>query len=535
MRSISSSGLTFRLPDGRPLFQQLSFDFGVERTGLVGANGIGKSVLLRVLMGELAPGSGTVTVDGSVARLPQDLAPFRSGTVAAALGLRAEWEAWRRVLAGAGDERDLDLLADHWDLEERMLRLLAGAGLPWLRPGDSCSALSGGELLRLVLAGMAAREPDFLLLDEPTNHLDGPSRAALYALVDEWKSGLVVVSHDRELLRRMDRMAELSALGLRFYGGGFDAYRARKEDEVAAARDAAHAAAVQLRKDGEVRRRALERQQKRAARGAKRAPGSGTPRILLGMMKRGAERSTARLARVHAERVDESEQKLAAVRARVPVEERIRVELDATAVPSRKLLVEAQGVNFRLADGALLWREPVDLALRGPVRLAIRGTNGAGKSVLAGMILGSITPATGTIALHVERVAYLDQRVALLDDGRSVLENLRAFAPAGTPEHDLRTRLRHLGFTRNVVDAPASGLSGGERMRAGLACLLTAEAEPRLLVLDEPTNNLDFASLEAVEGAVRAFRGALVVISHDEDFLANIGIEESLTVVRGRG
>lgn len=563
MRFLSLSGLNFRLPDGRPLLHDLTFDFGVERTGLFGANGIGKSLLLRILAGLVAPSAGSVTSDGAprsgsigrpvgssgggiahlphgithlpqgIAYLPQDLAPFRAGTIVAALGLAAEWSAWQRVSAGTGRDADFELLVGAWDIEDRVLRILAMAELPLRAPDDSCATLSGGELLRLVLAGLIAREPDFLLLDEPTNHLDAPSRASIYAMIEGWTMGLIVVSHDRALLRRMDRIAELSALGLRAYGGNFDAYREQKEEEAHAARAAAHSAAVQLRKDRGERRDALERQQKRAVRGAKQASCLGLPRVMLGKMKRGAEQSSARLAGVHGDRVEASAERLAEAKARVEASETIQVDLEATAIPSRKLLVEAHGLNFRLDNGELLWDAPLDLTLRGAARLAIRGANGAGKSLLAGMLVGRVEPSSGNVRLLAERVAWLDQRVALLDDTRSVLENARSFAPEGTPEHDIRGRLHHFGFHRDVVNSPASSLSGGERMRAGLACILSADAAPQLLVLDEPTNNLDFSSLQAVEDAIGGFEGALIVISHDEDFLENVGVEDSVALARG--
>lgn len=532
MHSLSAIGLGWSLPDGRPLFENLTFHFAAERIGLVGANGSGKTTLLRILTGGLVPRLGSFTVRGSLALVPQDVDIFRERTVAAALGVPELWSAWIRVRDGNAAPEDLEALQGHWDLEERCLAALARAGLSHLDPDGPCRSLSGGELLRVVCAGALLRQADFLILDEPTNHLDAASRDALAELVSDWKGGLLAVSHDRRLLRRMDRIAELSGSGLRLYGGGYDFYRKTRDGEDAAAAAAVAAAEAGLRKDRLERQRTLERQSKRSARGAKGARDLGLPKIVLGMMKRRAEESTARLGKVHAERLEESREALSLARNRVREETRILMDTAEARVPAGKILLKAEAVNHVFPCGSRLWRHPVDLEIRGPERVGLLGGNGSGKSLLLAMIQGRMRPSHGRVETGSTRLALLDQSVSFLEGSRSVLANLAAHADPALPEHELRIRLGRFHFPGPDALKPVSALSGGERVRAGLACLLASGREVELLLLDEPTNNLDFAGQDALESALEGYRGALLVVSHDGEFLDRIGLDRTLLLER---
>jgi ATPase subunit of ABC transporter with duplicated ATPase domains len=514
---LRGAGLGWNLPDGRPLFKDLNLHIVPGRTALVGPNGAGKSTLLRILGGIQPPHAGSVSAGGTVLLLPQDLAPFRQGPVAAALGLEAPWEAWTRVRQGRAGERDEDILAGHWDIEERITGILRAAGLPGLDPDRSCGTLSGGEMLRLAFAGLAAREPDFLLLDEPTNHLDAWARDAFLDQMAGWRKGLLIVSHDRALLRRTDRILDLSGNGLAAYGGGYDDYAGMRRTEEAAARADLAAAEERLARDRRERREALERQEKRSRRGARQAETANMPKLLLGARKRRAEGTASRLRDVHARRVEASEETLLEAKARIRESSALRIDLGSGPAPSRKLLFSAEGVNLALPQGGMLWE-----------RVALTGPNGSGKSAFIRMITGACPPSRGRLDLGTDRIRVLGQEQDILDPARTVLENVRAFARPGLAEHDLRIRLGRFRFEGDAVFRPAGVLSGGERMRASLACLLAGDDMPHLLILDEPTNNLDFDAREALESALSGFRGGLLAVSHDREFLEAIGTDREV-------
>jgi ATPase subunit of ABC transporter with duplicated ATPase domains len=529
---LRGAGLGWNLPDGRPLFKDLDLHVGPGRTSLVGANGVGKSTLLRILGGALPPHAGSVSAGGTVLLLPQDLAPLRGGSVASVLELEAPWAAWTRVCAGKAEQRDQDVLADHWDIEERIAEILRAAGLRGLDPDRPCATLSGGEMLRLAFAGLAARDPDFLLLDEPTNHLDAQARDAFLDQIAGWKKGLLVASHDRALLRKMDRILELSEKGLAAYGGGYDDFAAMRLTEERAARAGLEAAEARLARDRRGKREALERQERRSRRGARQAETANMPKILLGARKRRAEGTASRLRDVHSRRVEASEETLLEAKDRVRESATIRIDLGSGPAPARKLLFAAEGVNLALPQGGMLWEEDLDLLMRGEERVALTGPNGSGKSTLIRMITGACPPSRGRVSLGTDRIRVLGQELDFLDPVLTVLDNVRAFARAGLAEHDLRIRLGRFRFEGDAAFKPAGALSGGERMRAALACLLAGDDMPQLLILDEPTNNLDFAAREALESSLSGFRGGLLAVSHDREFLEALGVDREARLER---
>ena len=284
---ITLSGLAYRTADGRELFSDLNLAFGPERTGLVGRNGVGKSTLLRVMLGELAPIEGAVSRTGRIGVLRQSLKPPPGAAVADLLGVAEALDRLARIERGAGGEDDL-ALAD-WTLEERMAGALADVGLAGLDPARPAASLSGGEATRAALAALLIQQPDLLLLDEPTNNLDIEARRLVAEVLGGWRGGAVVVSHDRGLLRRMDRIIELSGLGARVYGGGYDLYAERRAEERAAAAQALDNAERRLRQARRDIQQARERKDRGDAAGRRMTAGGGIPRIVVGAMKRRAE------------------------------------------------------------------------------------------------------------------------------------------------------------------------------------------------------------------------------------------------------
>lgn len=517
--------VSYRTPDGRTLFDNLTLAFGRERTGLVGRNGVGKTSLIRLLAGEAEPADGGVSCNGRLGVLRQAVQPPPGASVAEVLGLSLALARLSRIAAGAGSEADF-AEAD-WMLEERLAAAFAEVGLAGLDPSRAAASLSGGELTRAALAGLLAQAPDLLLLDEPTNNLDADGRALVAEVLGRWKGGAVVVSHDRELLRRMDRIVELSSLGARVYGGGYELYAERKaQEEAAAARELAEAQrkVERVARDSQV---AAERKARRDAAGKRSRAKGDAPKILLDAAAERAEVSGARGARLAERLKADAAQGLAEAEARVERLRRLAFELPASGLPEGRTVLAFEAVGFAYAGGPAVLRD-LDLRLVGPERVALTGGNGRGKTTLIRLAAGELEPTAGRIR-RGGRAALLDQQTAILGPDENLIEAYRRLNPAATP-NDAHAALARFLFRNRDAEKTVASLSGGERLRAALACTLAGEAPPQLLILDEPTNHLDLDSIAAVEAALRGYDGALLVASHDRDFLEAIGLEREIAL-----
>ncbi|MFG1699865.1 ABC-F family ATP-binding cassette domain-containing protein [Nonomuraea sp. NPDC049309] len=527
--SIVCSHLSFSWPDDTPVFADLSFSVGGGRTGLVAPNGAGKSTLLKLIAGELRPRGGSITVEGELGYLPQTLPLTGDLTVAEVLGIAPVIAALDAIEAGDTAEEHFTTIGNDWDIEERTRAQLDRLGLGGLAFDRRLETLSGGQIVSLGLAAQLLRRPDVLLLDEPTNNLDRAARRRLYDVLGDWTGCLLLVSHDRELLDRMDRIAELDRGEIRFYGGGFTAYEEAVRTEQEAAERSVRNAEQELKREKREMQQARERAERRAGNAARNLKSAGLARIVAGGLKRSAQESAGRAGQMHASRVGDAKAKLDEAERALRDDQRIVIELPDTRVPAGRTVFEGRGLLVR----DLFAQPGIDLSVRGPERIALTGPNGAGKSTLLRMISGDLAPGAGTTRRAEGRVAYLSQRLDLLDPGRTVAENLAASAP-GMAAADRMNLLARFLFRGQSAHRQAGVLSGGELLRATLACVLCAEPAPQLLLLDEPTNNLDLVSVRQLESALGAYEGAFIVVSHDERFLAEIKVERWLELSDGR-
>lgn len=522
MPSITISNLGWSTPDGRAVLSDLDLGFQNERTGIVGRNGVGKSTLLRLLTGQLLPSSGSLAIDGSIAMLRQTVQVAAHESIADLFGARDGLALLRKAEAG---EASVDEIGDaDWTLEARIDEALASTGLSV--PVDTPLAeLSGGQRTRAALAGAMFAAPDFLLLDEPTNNLDREGRGAVRDLLAGWRGGAIVVSHDRELLEEMDAIVELTGLGAARYGGGWSAYRARKDIEQAAV--AAELAGAEKRIDAAQRQAqaTTERQDRRDSRGRAKAARGDMPRILIGGLKRRAEETRAAGNRLAERQRAAAEDQLAAARAKVEVVDPLSVGLPSSGLPASRTAVALDDITAGYAAGRPVVRN-LSLAITGPERVAVTGPNGSGKSTLLALIAGTLAPWSGQVRVTVP-FALFDQRVGLLDPALSIAGNFLRLNP-GTTNNQCRAALARFRFRAGAADRIVGTLSGGQMLRAGLACVLGAPQPPQLLILDEPGNHLDIESLTAVETGLAAYDGALLVVSHDAAFLDAIGITRTI-------
>ena len=254
---------------------------------------------------------------------------------------------------------------------------------------------------------------------------------------------------------------------------------------------------------------------------------------MAGALKRAAQVSAGRANETHAARVSAVQARLDEASRAARQDDRIAIELPETAVPAGRTVFAGKHLQAEYGGRRVFAAGGLDLDIRGPERIALIGPNGAGKSTLLRLIHGDQQPISGTATRADGRVAYLSQRLELLDPARTVGESLATFAP-GLADADRMNLLARFLFRGARVQLPVGALSGGELLRATLACVLFAQPAPQLLLLDEPTNNLDLDSVAQLEGALSAYRGALLVTSHDERFLDAIGIHRWLRLSEGR-
>lgn len=498
---ITVQGVELRI-GARTLLNPTTFRVAAgDRIGLVGRNGAGKTTLTRTLAGESQPTAGTISTSGEVGYLPQDprtgdLAVLAMDRVLSARGLDQIAAAMRETegsMASADDETREAAMERYARLEARFTaaggyaaeseahRITANLGLDDRVLAQSIGTLSGGQRRRVELARILFSGADTLLLDEPTNHLDADSIAWLRDYLKVYPGGFIVISHDVELLRAtVNKVFHLDATRgeLDQYALGWDAY------------------VVQRETDEKRRRRERANAEKKAAAlmaQADKMRAKATKAVAAQNMARRAERMLAGLDEV---RVADKVAKL-----RFP-----------DPAPCGKTPLTAEGLSKSYGSQEVF--TGVDLAIDRGSRVVVLGLNGAGKTTLLRMLGGLLEPDTGTVVPgHGLKLGYYAQEHETLDLTRTVVENLRTAAPDLT-DTQVRSVLGSFLFSGEDADKPARVLSGGEKTRLALASLVVSSAN--VLLLDEPTNNLDPASREEILAALRAYTGAVVLVSHDE-------------------
>ncbi|HAJ52913.1 MAG TPA: ABC transporter [Corynebacterium variabile] len=510
--SVVLDDLTFTWPDGTPVLDHLTATFPAVRTGLTGANGTGKSTLLRILAGELSPTAGHLAIPGSVGYLPQRLTLDTDATVADLLGVRAVLDALARIEHGSTDPADFDAVGDDWDIGDRCLADHAAAGLHGIELSRRVGTLSGGQTVLDALVGLRRSLHDVVLLDEPTNNLDRHAREYLYDAVSahaSWTPTLIVVSHDIELLDLMEHTAELHTGSLTVFGGPYSAYREHLEHQQAAAEQALITAEQALKTEQRQQVEAQTTLARRLRYAKKDFATKRRPKAIMNNRKQEAEVSAGELRTAMARDVDSARAVVEEEAAAVRRDDHVRIDLPDPEVPAGKVIAEIPSPS-----GTAI--------LQGPERLAVTGDNGSGKTrLLEDLVHGRCG------RLFTDRVGYLPQRSDDLDEDATVLDEVRIAAPTTDPQR-IRAQLARFLFRKDEVDRSIGDLSGGGRFRVSLARLLPAEPANQLLILDEPTNNLDLATVDALVDALASYRGALIVVSHDEVLLDRLQVGSRL-------
>ncbi|HGA2240973.1 TPA: ABC-F family ATP-binding cassette domain-containing protein [Enterobacter roggenkampii] len=513
--------VTCQFPTGDTLFGPLNLTLEPSLCALVGLNGSGKTRLLRLLSGLDEPATGHIERFGSHAWVAQQHVISSQTTLAELLGYDAIFTARKRIDSGDYQPDDLALLDGYWDIVERLSEAFINATLPPFEPDKPAIELSGGERIRALLCGAFTAGADFLLLDEPTNHLDRQGRAWFYDQLSRYQGGVLVASHDRELLEQVPRILELSASGLRSYGGNYADYQAQRDAEQQAARAALEHAATERKRTRARMQKEHDDSQRRSAKTLRTVDTLNIASFERVKYKGAAKERIGTWKKQHSEQNEALNAAVNKARERVEDDNPVMFTLTGSQIPEGKqVLVLEDLVLPHVPVPPLNWR------MDGPMRVALKGPNGCGKSTLLKTLLGEVAPRSGSCKVSVS-CAYLDQHLSRLDLSQSVMTHLNL---SHTPleEGVLRTRLAQLQLGADKVMLPLAALSGGERLKAALACVLWRAEATQLLLLDEPTNHLDLASVQAIEAALAGFPGALLVVSHDEAFLSGLTLTHAL-------
>ncbi|MHC9083618.1 ATP-binding cassette domain-containing protein [Luteimonas sp. RIT-PG2_3] len=534
---LQARGLSAVLPNGRVLYDHIDLHLHEGPCALIGANGVGKSTLLRQLAGHGVPGEACVHVDGgqvdgltfwlaqSVGRLP--------GRLVDVLGFGARFDALQRLLDGRGDSDDAALVGDDWSLPARLRAALEAHGLAGMSLLADPAQLSGGQCQQLRLLGALLSDARVVLLDEPSTFLDAGVSAHWCEAFARRDGAVLVVSHDPAWLQAMPRLLELRPGGLLDVDGGLQAWRALRDTQRRQQQhdlEQARSARAQLQRDAVRERQRLDQRQaggRRAHRDSNQSP------LLLDHLKGKAERNDGRLRNGLAQRLQVGEDAVRAAFAAVDAAVAPAFVDASVVLPAGRRVLTFVNAHPCLAAPA----QALDWQACGPVRIGLEGANGSGKTTLLRALRGETSLASGTVSAHVP-VQSLDQHLADLPDTLTALDWLASRMQAASAQvdamHAPATRLALLGLAGERARQPLATLSGGERMRVALAAAAWAQPAAPLLLLDEPASHLDFDSVDALVELLRGWPGALLVVSHDPALLARLGLEHRLRLQSGR-
>jgi ATPase subunit of ABC transporter with duplicated ATPase domains len=520
--------ISYTHPNKNLLFDNINLTVNNhDKIALIGNNGSGKSTLLKLIAKELQPLSGRLFADTEPYFVPQVFGQYNYLTIGQALKVENKLNALQEILSGNISEENYTTLDDDWTIEERCNDALKYWKLRNVDLSQKMETLSGGQKTKVFLAGISIHQPELVLLDEPSNHLDVAGRKLLYSFIQSTQSTLMIVSHDRKLLNLLDKVAELSKRGITTYGGNYEFYTEQKQIENNALNQDVQDREKALRKAKEKERETLRRQQKLDSRGKGRQEKAGTARIMMNTLRNNAENSTSKLKGVHTEKISGIKEELQELRSALPGIDKIRFGFDNSPLPKGKILIRADEINYSY-NNRLLWKSNITFQITSGERLVIKGLNGSGKTTLIKIILKKIEIQTGTIYRANSRTVYIDQDYSLINNHLKVFEQAQQFNTSALQEHEIKIRLNRFLFVKDDWDKPCSVLSGGEKMRLILCCLTIGNQSPDIIILDEPTNNLDIQNIEILTAAINEYQGTLIVVSHDETFLEQTKVEKTI-------
>tara|TARA_R110002072_G_scaffold262601_1_gene421393 strand:+ start:2667 stop:4286 length:1620 start_codon:yes stop_codon:yes gene_type:complete len=521
-KSISLHNISFYLPTlDKYIFKNLNLNFNAKKIGIVGENGLGKSTLLKIILKDLDVESGSVNIDGSISYCFQNYNLLTNKEISEVLGVKDKLDALDRINQGSTEPKDFDILNDDWLIKNKVTDILKDLNLSDIDISRKFDSLSGGECTILMLAKAFLSDSDFIIFDEPTNNLDLNSRKNLYKKVKDYKKGLIIVSHDRELLNLMDEIIEINPLGISIFGGNYSFYLQEKaiiENSNLKNLDIAKKDLKKIKKEAQVTK---EKQEKKSSQGKNLRKNGGQSKLILNAMQEKSEQTLNTLSLKEKRILTDAQNKLQKAQENIFSGKNFNFDMSCTKIPENKKVLEIQDLSFSYKDKNIL--NKFNYLITGPQRIAIYGNNGSGKTTFLKLLVKELRPDSGTIMFGTEKINYFDQNINILNDNLSILDNYLNINQ-DIKEEDARTNLARFLFRNKLSLKLVKNLSGGEKLRAALALVLTSNKVPELLILDEPTNHLDINSVSFLEKVLNDYKGALLVVSHDESFLKNIGV-----------
>ncbi|MDR0661025.1 MAG: ATP-binding cassette domain-containing protein [Prevotellaceae bacterium] len=527
--SIIINDLSYVHPDKQLLFNNITFSVSdTESCSVIGDNGIGKSMLLKIIAGKLEAATGSVACSSQPYYIPQHIG-LLGQTIAEALQIADKLKSLRAIANGSIEAKAYETLGDDWDIESRTIKALEHWSFPNLNLGTSMDNLSGGERTKVFLAGLLIHQPDIILLDEPTNHLDHTSRMLLYKFIEQSSSSIIIVSHDINLLNRIDTTYEMRNNGVKLYSGNYSFYEEQKAIEIGALKQGIDAEYRAMRLAKKKAQEVKERQEKRNSQGEKNK--DQLPRSLRKKAKNSGENTASRLKDKHSKIVEDHKNTLTELKLKRGNTNELKIDFDDANLRSGKQLVVAEQIRYSYPNSKPLWDEPMDIEVLSGDRIHIKGNNGSGKTTLLKLLLGHLQPTEGSIKRAEFSYVYLDQSYQETDADYTVLQMAERYNTQHLADHELKLRLNRFLFPIDTWDKSCKMLSGGERMRLYLCCLMISNHTPDLFILDEPTNNLDISSLKILTSNIKVYEGTVLVISHDLHFVNEIGIDKEIALI----
>ena len=387
-------------------------------------------------------------------------------SIAEALGIDGKRKALHAILDGDTSIVNFNILDDDWNIEEKATAALNGWGLGTMSLDQPMHTLSGGEKTRVFLTGMELQETSVILMDET---------------------------------------CELSRSALVFYGGNYEFYKQQKELLLSALQQQLNEKEKELRQVRKLAREVAERKDKQNVRSEKAAPQKGISRMAINTLKDRAEKSTTKLADIHRDKSEKLVAERSQIRNRLGEVSLLKTDFNASALHPGKILLTARDINFTY-EISFLWKAPLSLKL----------------------VTGELLPASGTLERTAFSYIYLNQEYSIICNQLTVLQQAESFNVRALPEHEIKIILNRFLFPVASWDKPCKQLSGGEKMRLAFCCLMISNNTPDLFILDEPTNNLDIHSIEIITATIRNYTGSVLLVSHDEYFIKETGMKESI-------